>query len=621
MNKQRILLFAAVALLMIATACGGFSNRGTLERPLIGSANNSNLSFTQIELTDSSTVIQGVVRNEPGWWVRIAPTSEIRVNGASYPLQQMEGMALGEQVVMPDSGVIHFSMTFPAIPADAKTLDFSENADNGWALWDIDLTGKAGHDFNLKKVPSKARKDAGRELPATAFAPGDTAVINIHILGYRPEMGNKLTWVANTLHGQIGADTPVEVDENGNAELKLSLSSPSLFMPINLDKGVDIMGSITVAPGENLNVYLDSHTSGLRNMLARDGGDWPEDYRSVYSDGLYPKLQRKVMMGFYSGDFCDYHWTGDQYTDYVIGLYDALNDSIASDSSLSDVERRFNKASLSADLITAAAEGRSLVERNYYIKTGQPWGSPIPADTIIMELSPENVKAIAAKIDFNDPDMMLSQEITTARLKPEFWENAGVDAGLLKTIGVYKRAYEAAENGALADADTASLPAPLAEDVKAHNAAVISSLEALGESIITPAPDVAPDKLIEAIVAPHKGKVVMIDLWNTWCGPCRSAIADIEPEKSGDLSSDDIVWVYIANHSSPKLKYIQMANGIKGIHYRVDAEQWDAICDRFGVDGIPFYILVDRDGRIQRRPDIRNHSLYKQALLTALSPQ
>ena len=111
----------------------------------------------------------------------------------------------------------------------------------------------------------------------------------------------------------------------------------------------------------------------------------------------------------------------------------------------------------------------------------------------------------------------------------------------------------------------------------------------------------------------------MVDLWNTWCGPCRAAIAETEPEKSGDLSSDDIVWIYIANQTSPKVKYLQTINDIKGIHYRLDDAQWMALCDRFGVNGIPFYILVDRTGKAEARPDLSDHSRYKKAILDALS--
>lgn len=617
MKKSNLCIFAVLSFLLFAAACGKFSNRGMVDNPMIGSANTNNLSFTKIELNDSSTVLHAVIRFQPGWWIRIAPTSEIRVNNVAYPLESIEGITPGEQVVVPDSGVMSFTMTFPAIPENARSLDFSENSDNGWEIWDVDLTGEAVNNMNEKAVPAIARQNIKKPMPATELVYGDTTVINIHILGYKPAMGNRLTWVANTIYDQIGSDTPVDVDEEGNAVVKLSLSAPADFIPINLDKGTSLSGSVFVAPGENLNVYLDSHISGIRNMLSRDpeNSEFPKDYVPAYSDGIYPTLKRGYGMNLYSGNFADYHWNGDQYTAFILDKYRALNDSIDANSSLSEADRRYGKACLTGELINAASDARSILESNYYSSNNLAWGSPIPIDSIPMELSPENIKAIAAEIDFDNKDLLLSSEVFASRLNTGIWESAGVDAGLLKTLQTYGRAYKAAENGELTPEMSEGLSGALADEVTAHNASIQARIEALGESLVTPTPDVAPEKVFDAIVAPHRGKVVMVDLWNTWCGPCRMAISANEPEKSGDLSSDDIVWIYIANQTSPRAKYLQMINDIKGIHYKVDEAQWRTITDRFGVDGIPYYILVDRDGKAEGRPDLRDHSLYKKTIL------
>ena len=620
MNRSRLSQIFAVALLLIATACGGFSNRGTVENPLIGSTNSNNLSFSKIELTDSSTVLHGVVHSWPGGSIKIATTSGIHVDGVAYPLKSIEGLALDEQVTVPDSGVIHFTMTFPSIPANAKSMDFSENSGDGWNVWDIDLTGEAMHNQNEKYVPSKARKNGDRKLPVPEFAYGDTTVINVHILGYKPEMGDKLTWVANTIHGQIGADTPVTVDQNGNAIVKLSLSSPARFLPIRLDKGVGLSGDVFVAPGENINVYLDSHVTGIWNMNTRDSntGGLPEDYSPAYSDGLYPMLQRSVYMQLGTGDFADYHWNGDQYTAFLLETYKTLSDSIDSNTSFSEAERRYNKACLTGGLAYATSNAREELARDYYCVNNIPWGSPIPEDSIRMELSPENIKAIAPNIDFSDKYLLLSDKFKSSG-NVDIWDKGGVDAGLLKTLATYRRAYAASETGELTPEIKGDLTGPLADEVEANQSAVMARIEALGETLVSATPDVAPDKVFDAIVAPHKGKVVMVDLWNTWCAPCRMAMAETEPEKSGDLSSDDIVWIYIADESSPKVKYLLTINTLKGIHYYLDDAQINALHERFGVRGVPFYILVDRTGKAEARPDLSDHSRYKKAILDALS--
>ena len=153
--------------------------------------------------------------------------------------------------------------------------------------------------------------------------------------------------------------------------------------------------------------------------------------------------------------------------------------------------------------------------------------------------------------------------------------------------------------------------------MKTRQAEAVKALEEAGNAI-TPNPEVADDKLFDAIVAPHKGKVVLVDLWNTWCGPCRNALKANEPLKSGELASDDIVWIYIADESSDLSKYTDMIKDIKGEHHLVNASQIEAIRKRFNVDGIPYYIVVTRDGKATGRPDLRDHSKLVSTLKGAL---
>lgn len=110
----------------------------------------------------------------------------------------------------------------------------------------------------------------------------------------------------------------------------------------------------------------------------------------------------------------------------------------------------------------------------------------------------------------------------------------------------------------------------------------------------------------------------MVDLWNTWCGPCRSAIKQNEPLKTGKLENEDIVWLYIADNSSDPEKYLEMVPSIKGIHFKVNADQIKAIRDHFKVDGFPYYILVDRQGKAEGRPDLRDHARYVEAIKSKL---
>jgi thiol-disulfide isomerase/thioredoxin len=127
-------------------------------------------------------------------------------------------------------------------------------------------------------------------------------------------------------------------------------------------------------------------------------------------------------------------------------------------------------------------------------------------------------------------------------------------------------------------------------------------------------PKTDAEELFEEIIKPYKGKVVVVDFWNTWCLPCLSAIKEIEPLKSGELSSDDIVWLYLADESSPETAYNERIQNIKGVHFRLSAEQANTIKRQFGITAIPSYVLVDRDGEYALCNDLHNIEQMKKIL-------
>ena len=194
---------------------------------------------------------------------------------------------------------------------------------------------------------------------------------------------------------------------------------------------------------------------------------------------------------------------------------------------------------------------------------------------------------------------------------------ANVKEGVLADLPKIGRLPSKAENNELTQEDLDllhSLEEPFyAEACEAMQARVREELEAVKDIRIETTPDVAADKLFDAIIAPCKGKV-LVDFWNTWCGPCRNALKANEPLKSGELKSDDLVWIYIANETSPLATYKTSIAKIQGRHYRLNPEQWKYICEKFEIDGIPSYVLVNRDGSYKLRNDFRNHETMKTTL-------
>ncbi len=71
----------------------------------------------------------------------------------------------------------------------------------------------------------------------------------------------------------------------------------------------------------------------------------------------------------------------------------------------------------------------------------------------------------------------------------------------------------------------------------------------------------------------------------------------IKPLKE-ELIGEDIVFVYITNPSSPDKDYQKAIPDIKGEHFKVTADEWNYLTQKFNIYGIPHYALVDRKGKI-----------------------
>lgn len=113
------------------------------------------------------------------------------------------------------------------------------------------------------------------------------------------------------------------------------------------------------------------------------------------------------------------------------------------------------------------------------------------------------------------------------------------------------------------------------------------------------APKSKADELLKEMLEPFAGKVMYLDFWATWCGPCRSAMKNQKPMKEQLLKEGkDVVFIYITNPTSPETAYNNMIADIKGEHYRLTQDQWNYLSDQYQINGIPHYMIVNKKGEI-----------------------
>lgn len=79
-------------------------------------------------------------------------------------------------------------------------------------------------------------------------------------------------------------------------------------------------------------------------------------------------------------------------------------------------------------------------------------------------------------------------------------------------------------------------------------------------------------------------------------------------------------FLYITNQTSPEGTWKNVIVDIKGEHYRVSADEWNYLSEKFKISGIPHYTLVNKEGEIvkPKMPHMDNTGL-KRILKEELS--
>lgn len=105
-------------------------------------------------------------------------------------------------------------------------------------------------------------------------------------------------------------------------------------------------------------------------------------------------------------------------------------------------------------------------------------------------------------------------------------------------------------------------------------------------------------KSLNDILKKYKGKVLYLDLWASWCGPCKREMPYSQTLKK-DYVGKDVAFVYIStDKNSDKWRAAIDQLQISGDHYRASPEVRDQIIKKFNLQYIPRYVLINKEGQV-----------------------
>ncbi|WIO74010.1 TlpA disulfide reductase family protein [Porticoccaceae bacterium LTM1] len=117
-----------------------------------------------------------------------------------------------------------------------------------------------------------------------------------------------------------------------------------------------------------------------------------------------------------------------------------------------------------------------------------------------------------------------------------------------------------------------------------------------------------PGKVLPAVIANnlegeqdslsnYRGKVVLIDFWATWCGPCKAALPGIaELKKELANKPFEVISISVDDDVETVLGYQDSEQPMPWVNWHIGPDS--EILTQWGVRGYPTYYLVDAEGVI-----------------------
>lgn len=565
-------LFFVFSCMFLFLQAGTYRKR-EVSRPCFITTNTSKIEIKKIILTDEQTQVDAVLYGEPGEAAVISSKTCLRTTQQEFSLREAEGVSIDgktEPELISKSGKHHVTLSFAPIPAGVHAVDFVEK-EEGWIIWGVQLS-KAEPYVYIPSFLQTNHLEQSQDLPAPQLKAGKS-IINGYILGYDPQIALDVVFRHSDwlFYNDWGKTVKVRQDGSFHIETDLLLAGGA---KLQINKAqLDLF----LLPGKEMTVYI--HLPRLSMSASRLLKDEYDRKQKAWFDGAESLLNTELAT-----------W----------GYPLALNDDPDFSSKTLDLsDEEYNK------LVQSELE-RLESDLDHDQRAGKAYKEYVSANMQINALVLQGARAKMQGIVDSPYDKYGYDYVTYLQYRErdtgetlDLWEDIKKARNIYQNV-VKEERLKSADKKMLASIEHPEISAyvrekiktmqAVAERAKASEKYVIAELDTL----------VSGADILPAIISQHQGNAVLVDFWTTWCGPCRKSMPAVNVLKQR-MSSKDVVYVYVTGPSSPKEVWKTAIAEINGIHYRLTQKQWEYLCNSYGITGIPGYLVISYDGKLQDR--------------------
>lgn len=604
--SQKALSLVVFLMLVVSSAAQA---KRVVERPYFFASNNHKLEIERVTLGKKATVLDVKIYQASGK-VSIDSHAALIANGATYAYLGSPQLPKGVFVKVPECGYVSATLRFKPMPETTTEFDFREVSDNsGWNIYGVRLDGRRPQDDIPQHLLQQAF-DKKVELPSTDLNLGKT-VVNVRLLGYKPEYGTTLDVLVDNWfspyrmpfdHDSISVDGTCSISANAILPTIATIRVNRMEIPF------------LAVPHDTTTVIVDLTTLALAatHLFADDASVkkyvWFEGkYAAVDTELQSVKEKLDVYGNTFFDDICG--MTPLQYRDYVQKVYEQKLHAIDADATISIATRTLAHSNLSMNYASALFGFKNNIAMAPMVvgKKGVR-RADLSIDTLSYFKTLEQLPILHSK---NQRYYSFLADFTSSFCRQymaadPLLDDIAVGKRLSRSLGrkhLLTEQQMAAARDSIANDMVRELLFADNEDLKSQQkssdekmAAMIKTANSSSVySIIDIDPKMSAKQIFPLIINKYKGKTLLLDFWNTWCMPCRAAMSAIRPLKE---QLTDVVYVYIADASSPVGKWGEMIKTISGVHVRLTEEQADALSELYHFSGIPTYFVVNKEGKI-----------------------